>query len=985
MSAGAGDGSDAFLAGVSGPAGVGERLVSPALVGRDGELARVVRAVLATPAVVVVEGESGVGKTRLVEELLGHAGLTGWRKLVGGCRPIREPFPLGAVIEAVRGLGTDLREVVLDPVAGALVPLLPELAPWLPAVLEPLDDRRAERHRVFRGLAELVTALAGTRPLVLVLEDVHWADGQTLEFIDYLLSSPRPGVALVLTYRDDEARAEVSALTARLPRLVGCERVGLGPLDTAGTHELTARILGLESVSAEFAHYLWERTGGLPLAVEEVLALVRARGLLVHQGGRWARRALDELDVPRGIRDPALARVAGLPELARRVVEAAAVLRVPTPPPVLLATTGLAGDPDATTAVERAISSGLLAESEDSVGFRHVLAAEAVYESLSGPRRRELHARAAAALRGISPAPLGRIAHHLKHAADLPAWVDAAVAAADQAISLGHDEEATRLLTEVLAGGPLAPDQRASLAIKLGWAALDTLSAGDVVAPLTAALEQPAPAPQRGELQFVLALALGQAGRDLGRQRSLVAAAVPHLDTRPDLHVWALIAMGILSPSEVPLTEDLRWVHRALAALAGVDDPLVQVFALGKAGSWLVLSGDPAWREVTDRVVRITGDQPRQRREANAYYSLGLAACYAGHLPVAGRLLRKGLYAAAVRDNRRIEMLLRSGLALYRLLSGEWADLAEEAHLLLHELDEYPLARVDVELVLGCLALARGDLGGAAEHLDAATDLVLGTGAYEALPLVAGSAARIAAARGNPATAAPALGLSSDAVEAKSLWPVACWALPSAVEAWVSVGHRDEARRYLRRAEAALGELDAPLAPAALANSRGVLTGSAGDLVAAADLYEAVTAPYEAARASEQAAGLLFGEGQAARAETQLTRALAIYDRLGAGWDHARAVRLARQHGVPLARRHGGGRRSYGTSLSPQEQAVAELAVAGRTNKQIAAELFIHYGTVVKHMSSVMRKVGARSRTELPRLLRNDRNAGTSKNGELAP
>ena len=225
----------------------------------------------------------------------------------------------------------------------------------------------------------------------------------------------------------------------------------LAPLDAPNTGALTAAILGVETVSAEFASYLWERAGGLPLAIEEVLALVRARGLLVHQGGSWARRALEELDVPRGIRDPTLQRAARLPAPARRVAEAAALLRVPSPLPVLLATVGQLDDSaSATVAIEQAIGSGLLVETADLIGFRHVLAAEAVYENLSGPRELDC----TAALRRMSPAPLGRIAHHFKHAADPAAWVDAAEAAADQAIAVGHEEEATRLLTEVLGGAP---------------------------------------------------------------------------------------------------------------------------------------------------------------------------------------------------------------------------------------------------------------------------------------------------------------------------------------------------------------------------------------------------------------------------------------------------------------------------------------------------------------------------------------------------
>ncbi|MET8990700.1 AAA family ATPase, partial [Nonomuraea wenchangensis] len=184
-------------------------MVSPILVGREKELARLVELISVTspvPAVAVVEGEAGIGKSRLVAELLDGPAVTGLRVLRGACLQIREPFPLGALVEALRGRAADLGESALSPVAGALRELLPELAAALPPAPPPLDDRAAERHRVFRGLAEVLTALG---PAVLVVEDLHWADGQTVEFLTYLMSvlpgTPPGTLRVVLTYREEEA------------------------------------------------------------------------------------------------------------------------------------------------------------------------------------------------------------------------------------------------------------------------------------------------------------------------------------------------------------------------------------------------------------------------------------------------------------------------------------------------------------------------------------------------------------------------------------------------------------------------------------------------------------------------------------------------------------------------------------------------------------------------------------------------------------
>ncbi|MGH3680020.1 MAG: ATP-binding protein, partial [Natronosporangium sp.] len=403
-------------------AAVPQRLRSPVQVGRATELARAVTVVSAPPSVLVIEGEPGIGKTRLVGELREHGDLRGRRFLVGGCRRIREPFPLGPVLEAVRELGEVVTPASLSPVAGAVRPLLPEIADRLPPPLPPLDDRRAERHRVFRGLVALLGA-AG--PAVLVLEDLHWADEHTVDFLGYLLSDPPRQLSAVLTFRGDEVTPAVRVLTSRLPGEVFHDQVTVAPLTELETGALAAAILGIDTVSGEFASYLCARASGLPLAVEELLALLRARGTLAQIGGRWARRALDELDVPIGIRDSVLERAGRLSADGRAVLQAAAVLQLPVEVPVLSAT-GTVPPPRAEPALTEALDSGLLSWQDGRVGFRHALAMQAAYENIPPPRRQQLHARAAAALDGSPPEPLGQLAHHLRHAGNLEAWVDAA-------------------------------------------------------------------------------------------------------------------------------------------------------------------------------------------------------------------------------------------------------------------------------------------------------------------------------------------------------------------------------------------------------------------------------------------------------------------------------------------------------------------------------------------------------------------------------
>ncbi len=264
------------------------RLSSPLLVGRERELSAVLTAATDPPALVVVEGEAGVGKSRLLLEFLAHHALDERLKLVGHCHAVRQPFPLGPVLEALHRLGARLAGVPLSPVVGVLRSVLPEIALDLPPSPDPLVDPRAERHRVFRALRELLRALG---PTVCALEDIHWAEDDTLEFLRFLVEDIPEQLVLVLTYRREEldVASAPMELVARLPARTARAVVSLAPLDPDDVRGLVAGILGIENVTEQFAHHVHERTGGLPFAVEEVVRLLQARQDLVRLDGGCAR------------------------------------------------------------------------------------------------------------------------------------------------------------------------------------------------------------------------------------------------------------------------------------------------------------------------------------------------------------------------------------------------------------------------------------------------------------------------------------------------------------------------------------------------------------------------------------------------------------------------------------------------------------------------------------------------------------------------
>jgi DNA-binding CsgD family transcriptional regulator len=956
------------------------RLVSPAIVGRDGELRRVVAAVTASPSLAVIAGEAGIGKTRLVSELAAEATRAGRRVLSGRCHSLREPFPLGPVIEAVRGLGDRLGELELSPVAGALRPFLPELAHVLPPPPEPLGDRAAERHRVFRGFVDVVAALG---PTVLVLEDLHWAEEQTGDFVGYLLAESLPGLAVVVTYRPESVDPRLRALAADLPAGTTLTEVTLTPLGPREVGALAASIIDVAAVSDEFAAYLSERTSGLPFAVEELVALLQERGTLVQRsGGEWARRALDELDVPTRIRDSVLERVARLGPAAGQVVEAAAVLQVPVPLSLLVATAPLERG-EALRAVGEALESGVLAEHGDAVGFRHPLAAQAVYEDLSSPRRLLLHDRAATALAAATPAPAGQLAHHLRHAGRLGEWVAAAERAAEQAFELSNDAEAVRILEDVLRQAPATPEQRGRLALMLGEAAVEASRSHDVADLLGAVLDEDLPAPVRGELRFRLGGLLHDAGTELLRAHQLFADAVDDLGHRPDLKAWAMVVLGLPMAGDADPAEHRAWLQRALTVVPEIPDPAFQVFLLGKIGMVQLPTGDPSWRTTADRVERQTGGVPRHRREINAYWSIGTQATYAGHHELADRLLTAGLTAAAggdgVRSETRMERSLRSGLALLRYCQGSWEGLADDAAVLMDELAGNPRARIDGEAAAACLALARGDLDGAQLALTAVVELVDELSGFDLLPIPMTALLRLAVARGEAHTVLDRADRLLAAAEPKGVLAPTVRALPAVAEALVAARRTSDAEQALRTFAGRLDGLDVPLGPAALAHAEGFVRLGAGDPARAAERfataaarYDLLRAPYEAAQAREHAATALLTPSSApAQAGTDLLAALAAYRELGAEWDAGRATLVARRHGLSVPARHRGGRRGYGSELSPREREVAELAAKGRSNKEIAAELYLSVNTVARHITTAMRKLEVRSRAAIAHRLDN--------------
>ena len=422
------------------PGEMGGRMASPAFVGRVRELQTLEaarrRAADADPAVVLVGGEAGVGKTRLIVELTARCAIDGTRVLVGGCLPVGEgALPYAPIVEALRAL---VAEVGVAAVRELLGPSWPELARLLPTLGEPQDDPpgQAAQARLFELLFGLLGRLSEQTPLVLVVEDLHWADRSTRDLLAFLARNlRREQMLLVVTYRNDEpGQQRLGPYLAELDRAGRVERLELARLDQVQTRAQLVGILG-SAPAAELADLVFARSQGNPFFTEELLAVARS-------GSR---------ELPVTLRDLLRGRVQTLSEPARQVLAVVAVAGRRVSHRLLAVVAGL-DDRQLDGAVREAVTSQLLVTrpGEDGYDVRHALVGEVVDADLLPGERGRLHAalaRTIADLRGSGElnwsGSAAEVAVHWYRAGDLPNALEWSVRAGADADAIHAYAEAS--------------------------------------------------------------------------------------------------------------------------------------------------------------------------------------------------------------------------------------------------------------------------------------------------------------------------------------------------------------------------------------------------------------------------------------------------------------------------------------------------------------------------------------------------------------
>nr|WP_198151286.1 LuxR C-terminal-related transcriptional regulator [Kibdelosporangium sp. MJ126-NF4]CEL14155.1 large transcriptional regulator [Kibdelosporangium sp. MJ126-NF4]CTQ88522.1 large transcriptional regulator [Kibdelosporangium sp. MJ126-NF4] len=903
----------------------------------DRPLLTDVRAALArTPVVVLVSGAAGMGKTWLAAQVLATAQHA--VRVVVDCRGLPDE-PHVVVRELVRGLVQ----------AGGPATRADDVL----TAADAATTRGTPDYRTCAALRELLAATAAHRgsPVLVVVDDVDLADRWSRHVLRCCASRPPDAAALLLTYTPGSKHP----LWTRWGSAV-LHRFELRPLSV---QEVASRC---PSDQAAAVHHL---TGGIPLFVAEVVTHLRP-------GYRDPYEAVLRRGVPQAVVDLVAERACALPTPARRLVTAASVLRGPFIADIPAEMCRVAPD-RARVLLAHAVDAGLLAlRGAGAFEFSPPLIGLAVAHTTPAVERRQLHAKVARVLdrRGEQP---GELVHHSRAAGDLASAARHAEKAAERAVRSGEAEAAVELLRTLLADSDLPRRVRASLAGQLGRLALDSLAYDETIALLRALVaDDLLPDGVRGELRLHLGLLVGNQAGDGDEQRGHLVVAVRELRRRPLLAARAMSALAMPYWGSCHVDEHLAWLARLDQTLPQGGDPALRMAIRVNRASTLLQIGDPqAWTAIAalpDGPVS-TGER---HELARGYSNFMDTAISLGHHASAEEFHGKAeKLTGRTRPSYLHHMIISNRLRL-AAATGQWTGIEPAAREHLSASAQTPFAAADASLVLGHLALARGEWAEAEEFLRAPGLRANNGWCSHVVVAAAATRVRLALARGRADDALSELTRALDVIRAKGIWSWAAELADAGVRALLHVGDIMRAEHLADEFTADISTRDCPFGHAMVPGCRGAIAAERGQFADAAKMHTesaallgALPRPYEQAAATEAAARCLLAAGKPEAAE-QLSEASRLFASLGATWDAARCDRLAREHGgTPGSPR---GRRGYGAELSPREQDVARLMVLGRTNRQIAEVLFLSPRTVERHAARVLHKLGVASREEISHL-----------------
>lgn len=968
------------------------RVASPIFVGRQHELERVLAALApaasGAPAILLVTGEAGVGKTQFVHEIAARAAASGARVLEGGCLPLGgEGLPFGAVIEALRGLTREGSPDEIDRLAGSgrreLARLMPDLARDAEPVPRGGRSDSSGQGRLFEHLLRFLERLADGAPLILLIEDIHWADRSSLELLGFLSRNLRHGsITLIATYRSDETnRSEpIVPFLAELERSGRAERVTLSRFDRHELATLVEAILG-GAPKPDVFERIAARSQGNAFYAEELLASVPVEGPL-----------------PATLREVLLARLAGLSQPTQELLRVASAGGARIPTALLAAVTG-AADEALLDRLREAVSRQILVPLPDTereqFEFRHALIQEAVYDDLLPGERLRLHCTYAQALVDgaegeTSASRAAELAYHWQAAGDLSraldAWIEAGIAAEGIYASGeagAHFERALQLWERVL-------DTR-------NWAGFDLIelharaaSAFEATAPSVAiahvrsalALIDPAAEPTRAGLLYAqlgdYSIFAEETESGLEPYREAVRLVPAHLPSAARAHVLTelgrcLFFLNVRAES-MSLCEQAVQVARTVGAQKEESAALIPM-ALHLVAGGAVESG----LANADRARLLSAEAGEVHGVARAMTNTAMMLIFAGlyeeAIAAAGEAfayaMLHGLIARFGSSN-----LLWAARGLVEL--GRWDEAADT---LARSQRVGGIMEVDAQQDFLLMAARRGDAGEALRQVELLRSRPT-SHFYEAVRTVEGLA-ELALWRGDPGAAREAIRSRLAVLDAEPHVPAMDLGSACSLGLWAEAdlaalarARRSEPR--LREAEGSGAALLArvrrhtaavaararhylPRARAWLALCEAEFSRLEGcsdpDLWAsAAAVWDEVANPYHTAYALMRVGEAALAEPRdRARAARVLPEARAIAVRLGAEPLRRAIDVLGRRAGIRASERPVDG-------LSRREREVLALVAAGRSNGEIGDALYISKKTASVHVANIKAKLGAQSR-----------------------
>jgi DNA-binding NarL/FixJ family response regulator len=985
-------------------------------VGRTGELSRLddffAGGAAGRGSALLLAGEGGVGKTRFTTAARELAERRGFAVAHGRGYPVEVGVPYAlfadALLPCVRALDRATLSVLTRGGEAELSYLLPGLTPETRPAATPAEDPAEFKTRLLWNFTEFLRRFGAQRPLLVVLEDLHWADASSLELLHFAarhLTSER--VLLLCSYVDAE-RDGTPALRALEQSLVslGLARVvtlrSLGPADTL---DLVSGAFDCEaSVVREFAALLYDWTRGNPFFIQETLQTLVDSGRLRRESGRWVGWNTGELALPRSVRESLLTRVDRLGADARRTAELAAVIGTRVTHAVLRTVSALSGEKllEAVDALRSARVLEERAEARELVyDFTHPLIRETVYAACGIARARLLHAAVAEALEShygeAAMAHAAELAYHFARAEAeslAPKAVRYLVEAGQGALARFANREAADYLGLALqlvgrapeaAAESLPPEAHDRLRVDLARARQRLGEHGPAIALLRAARADVAPDDVRGRaaIQRRLGLALYWSGR---REEAIaelgtgLAAAADTGDER--LRASLLLARGTALLDRGEAADGLVDVETALAIAERLDD----VALLARVHRGLVLlytwSGRPdEARAHGERAIGLARAAEEPTVAFGAHWALAVLEGLIGETAA----MRRHIDACEqLADELRSPMLwltMAETSIEYHGAVGDWdaaLGLGERAIALARSLNARSiLPRMLVWTAL--LQLARGETKRAHAAIDEAWTL---SGADD--PERGDVHAIVCAHIGRAAAhlwqgdyeAAIRIGEAGLRVADRSGYVF--WAihrlLPIVTEAYCHLRDLEGAKRSggrLRRESERLGHklgmAWADSADALIAWLGGDAHRGAELLRGACDALDAIPIVLDAARLRRQLAGRLADTGDREGALQELRTVHQLFARLNVERELDKARDQFRELGAKPPTRSAG----EGTeALTARELEIVTMIADRKTNKAIGRTLGISARTVSTHLSNIFRKLGVESRVELADFVR---------------